>query len=62
MGVQSLPNWAYKTFWTAVAAAGASLVAVPVFNVEAWQAAGTAVVTTVINAVTALAREKSGQG
>lgn len=52
-------DFLYKTFWTAVAAAGSALAAPALFDVEAWQAAGIAALTVSINGVTVFARQRA---
>lgn len=56
-------DFAYKTFWTAVAAAFGALGGGPIlFDVPALKSAGIAALTVVINAVTIFARQRAGQG
>jgi len=58
--VTNFPDWAYKTFWTAVASALGNLTAGPtLFDITAWEAAGMAAVTTVLTALLAFARERA---
>jgi len=47
-----------RLVWTAVAAGGASLLAVPVLGVEALPAAGIAALAAVVNYVTLVARAR----
>jgi len=58
--VTNFPDWAYKTFWTAVASALGCLTAGPtLFDVPALKAAGMAAVTSVATALLAYARERA---
>jgi hypothetical protein len=47
-----------RLVWTAVAAAGAGLIGVPLLGLDVWQAAGLSALAAVVNYVTLVARSR----
>lgn len=52
-------DWARRTFWTAVAAVLSAIPSGALLEVEAWQAAATAGLTTLATALLVIARQQA---